>query len=107
MIDVHSRLHKKQKGSSASPGFAGLRLIADLAMGHAHSVLVEGTHTMANKAYSALKFAISWSHAAGSSANSNTADDLVEQVAADMIKEAWLLCFDEFQVTHISFLAQA
>lgn len=42
----------------------------------------------------------------GSSANSNnTADDLVEQVAADMIKEAWLLCFDEFQVTHISFLA--
>ena len=24
------------------------------------------------------------------------------QVAADMMKEAWLLCFDEFQVTHIS-----
>ena len=52
MIDVHSRLHKKQKGSSSN--------------------------------------------------TDSTADDLVEQVAADMIKEAWLLCFDEFQVTHIS-----
>ncbi|CAJ1387905.1 unnamed protein product [Effrenium voratum] len=52
MIDVHSRLHKKQKGSSSN--------------------------------------------------TNSTADDLVEQVAADMIKEAWLLCFDEFQVTHIS-----
>ena len=39
----------------------------------------------------------------GSSSNTDkTADDLVEQVAADMMKEAWLLCFDEFQVTHIS-----
>jgi len=52
MIDVHSRLHKKQKGSSSN--------------------------------------------------TDKTADDLVEQVAADMMKEAWLLCFDEFQVTHIS-----
>lgn len=52
MIDVHSRLHKKQKGSSSK--------------------------------------------------TDNTADDMVEQVAADMMKEAWLLCFDEFQVTHIS-----
>ncbi|CAE7657627.1 unnamed protein product [Symbiodinium necroappetens] len=32
----------------------------------------------------------------------NTADDLVEQVATDMMREGWLLCFDEFQVTHIS-----
>ena len=30
------------------------------------------------------------------------ADDLVEQVAMDMMREGWLLCFDEFQVTHIS-----
>lgn len=52
MIDVHSRLHQRQKGSSAN--------------------------------------------------TDSTADDLVEQVAADMMKEAWLLCFDEFQVTHIS-----
>lgn len=52
MIDVHDRLHKKQKGSSAK--------------------------------------------------TDKSADDLVEQVATDMIKEAWLLCFDEFQVTHIS-----
>ncbi|CAK9047188.1 unnamed protein product, partial [Durusdinium trenchii] len=52
MIDVHSRLHQKQKGSSAK--------------------------------------------------TDSTADDLVEQVAADMMREAWLLCFDEFQVTHIS-----
>ena len=42
----------------------------------------------------------------GSSSNTDkTADDLVEQVAADMMKEAWLLCFDEFQVTHISISA--
>ncbi|CAE7463951.1 Afg1l [Symbiodinium sp. CCMP2456] len=52
MIDVHTRLHKKQKGSSAN--------------------------------------------------RDNTADDLVEQVATDMMREGWLLCFDEFQVTHIS-----
>lgn len=52
MIDVHDRLHKKQKGSS--------------------------------------------------SRTDQSADDLVEQVATDMVKEAWLLCFDEFQVTHIS-----
>eukprot|EP00928_Gymnodinium_smaydae_P093890 TRINITY_DN7824_c0_g1_i1.p1 TRINITY_DN7824_c0_g1~~TRINITY_DN7824_c0_g1_i1.p1 ORF type:complete len:598 (-),score=159.47 TRINITY_DN7824_c0_g1_i1:42-1784(-) len=52
MIDVHDRLHKKQKGSSKN--------------------------------------------------KDKTADDLVEQVALDMINEAWLLCFDEFQVTHIS-----
>lgn len=31
-----------------------------------------------------------------------SADDLVAKVAAEMISEAWLLCFDEFQVTHIS-----
>ena len=52
MIDVHSKLHIKQKGSSAN--------------------------------------------------KDKTADDLVEQVAMDMMKEGWLLCFDEFQVTHIS-----
>lgn len=52
MIDVHNRLHKKQKGSSAN--------------------------------------------------TNKSADDLVEQVAEDMMREAWILCFDEFQVTHIS-----
>lgn len=29
-------------------------------------------------------------------------EDLVERVASDLMKEARLLCFDEFQVTHIS-----
>ena len=39
----------------------------------------------------------------GSSQHSqHTANDLVDQVAMDMIRDAWLLCFDEFQVTHIS-----
>lgn len=33
---------------------------------------------------------------------SASADDLVVQVATEMMSEAWLLCFDEFQVTHIS-----
>jgi len=32
----------------------------------------------------------------------DTADDLAEQVAMDMMREGWLLSFDEFQVTHIS-----
>lgn len=96
MIDVHSRLHQKQKGHS----FASKYTCRDLTV----AVL------------------------AGSSGNTDsTADDLVEQaalcslktascgmiptllgprqVAADMMKEAWLLCFDEFQVTHISHLA--
>lgn len=31
-----------------------------------------------------------------------SADDIVTQVAEEMLSEAWLLCFDEFQVTHIS-----
>jgi len=29
-------------------------------------------------------------------------DDLIETVAQQMVDEAWFLCFDEFQVTHIS-----
>jgi len=31
-----------------------------------------------------------------------SADDIIAQVAREMMSEAWLLCFDEFQVTHIS-----
>lgn len=38
----------------------------------------------------------------GRAAKDASADDLVAQVAAEMMNEAWLLCFDEFQVTHIS-----
>lgn len=34
--------------------------------------------------------------------SSNSEGDLVERVASDLMKEATLLCFDEFQVTHIS-----
>lgn len=37
----------------------------------------------------------------GASSN-HSADDLVARVAEEMLAEAWLLCFDEFQVTHIS-----
>lgn len=40
--------------------------------------------------------------ASKNNASAGTADDLVAQVAGEMISEAWLLCFDEFQVTHIS-----
>merc|ERR1719191_2734059 len=38
----------------------------------------------------------------GRAAKDASADDLVAQVAEEMLAEAWLLCFDEFQVTHIS-----
>merc|ERR1719401_2473694 len=38
----------------------------------------------------------------GGGAKNESADDLVVQVANEMLDEAWLLCFDEFQVTHIS-----
>jgi len=31
-----------------------------------------------------------------------SADDLVMRIANDIFNESWLLCFDEFQVTHIS-----
>ncbi len=34
--------------------------------------------------------------------SSSSAGDLVERVASDLMKDAELLCFDEFQVTHIS-----
>merc|ERR1719387_264763 len=40
--------------------------------------------------------------ASDSSQQGAGADDLVAQVASEMLSEAWLLCFDEFQVTHIS-----
>jgi predicted ATPase/Ca2+-binding EF-hand superfamily protein len=36
------------------------------------------------------------------SAGGAKVDDLVELVADEMMSEAWLLCFDEFQVTHIT-----
>lgn len=34
--------------------------------------------------------------------DASSANDLVMQVANEMLAEGWLLCFDEFQVTHIS-----
>jgi len=39
---------------------------------------------------------------AGTKGPKESADDLIAQVASEMMNEAWLLCFDEFQVTHIS-----
>lgn len=39
---------------------------------------------------------------ASKAADGQSADDLVSMVAEEMLAEAWLLCFDEFQVTHIS-----
>ncbi|CAE8597858.1 unnamed protein product [Polarella glacialis] len=77
MIDVHERLHRLQKKNA---------LVQEKA--------TEWTAEAAMAQREALK--------AGAGQKSESADDLIVQVANEMLSEAWLLCFDEFQVTHIS-----
>jgi len=76
LIEVHDRLHKKTAGT-----------------GHAKADS-EWSATAAKAQRESLQ--------AGSSAGGDKKADIMEQIADDMIEEAWLFCFDEFQVTHIS-----
>jgi len=78
MIDVHERLHRLQKRNAMVQEKANTVWTA------------EGARAQREQ----LK--------AGSKDQRESADDLVVQVAKEMMSEAWLLCFDEFQVTHIS-----
>jgi predicted ATPase len=80
MIDVHDRLHKLQKNKPMIKEKANTVWTAEAAMAQRKELQKGGS----------------------SQAAKESADDLVAQVARDMMKEAWLLCFDEFQVTHIS-----
>lgn len=79
MIDVHERLHRLQKKNAMVQEKANTVWTAEAA-------LAQQQELKKGKADSK-----------GESAN-----DLVVQVANEMLAEAWLLCFDEFQVTHIS-----
>eukprot|EP00930_Biecheleria_cincta_P068943 TRINITY_DN56762_c0_g1_i1.p1 TRINITY_DN56762_c0_g1~~TRINITY_DN56762_c0_g1_i1.p1 ORF type:complete len:638 (+),score=149.05 TRINITY_DN56762_c0_g1_i1:46-1914(+) len=82
MIDVHDRLHRLQKQNAMVQEKANAVWTAEAALAQ-------------QKALKEMKGADSTQQTAG-------ADDLVAQVASEMLSEAWLLCFDEFQVTHIS-----
>jgi len=78
MIDVHERLHRRQRQNAMVQEKANTVWTAEAAMAQRKQ----------------LK--------AGAGGKTESADDLVAQVATEMMSEAWLLCFDEFQVTHIS-----
>jgi len=77
MISVHERLHRLQKNNAAVKEKAN----------------TEWTATAALAQQKELK---------AQKGKAESADDLVEKVADEMLAESWLLCFDEFQVTHIS-----
>ncbi|KAF4708386.1 Lactation elevated protein 1 [Perkinsus olseni] len=75
MMDVHSRLHESQLRSSSRMAKCNTAWTAASAEAQRLSLQCEvGGHQ----------------------------NDLIDQVADEMMKEAWLLCFDEFQVTFIS-----
>lgn len=76
LIEVHDRLHKKTQGKGHTK--ANAVWTAEAAKGQRES----------------LK--------AGCSGDQEDKSDIMESVASDMVREAWLFCFDEFQVTHIS-----
>jgi len=78
MIDVHERLHRLQKRNAMVQEKANTVWTAEAA--RAQRLQLQK----------------------GKGKEESSADDLVAQVAREMLGEAWLLCFDEFQVTHIS-----
>merc|ERR550525_6041 len=80
MIDVHERLTRLQKENKMVKEKANTVWTAEAAMAQ-RKELQKG---------------------AAEDKKASDADDLVAQVAREMMKEGWLLCFDEFQVTHIS-----
>jgi len=78
MIDVHERLHRLQKKNAMVQEKANTVWTAEAALAQQKELKK------------------------GAPVQSDSADDLIAQVAREMMNEAWLLCFDEFQVTHIS-----
>jgi predicted ATPase len=76
MIEAHDLLHKMQK-EGAQFEKANTAWTAEAAKAQRESLKSGGS-------------------------SSASADDLVEKVADRMMERSWLLCFDEFQVTHIS-----
>jgi len=78
--DVHERLHRLQKSKPMIKEKANTVWTAEAAMAQRKALKSGGSTTAAKE----------------------SADDLVAQVAREMMAEGWLLCFDEFQVTHIS-----
>lgn len=87
MIEVHERLHRLQKKNA---------LVTD----KANATWDVASATAQRKALKAQGY--DGTHAKTTKGTQDGADDLVGQVAQEMMDEAWLLCFDEFQVTHIS-----
>jgi len=79
MIDVHERLHRMQKKNAMVKDKANTVWTAEAALAQQKELKKDK-----------------------GAAKNESADDLVVQVANEMLQEAWLLCFDEFQVTHIS-----
>lgn len=79
MIDVHERLHRLQKQGAMVRDKANTVWTAEGAKAQREQLKAQAGHE-----------------------RGSSSDDLVAQVAKEMLGEAWLLCFDEFQVTHIS-----
>jgi len=80
MIDVHERLHRLQKKNAAVTEKANTVWTAEAAKAQREQLQKN----------------------AAADKDASSANDLVMQVANEMLAEGWLLCFDEFQVTHIS-----
>lgn len=79
MLDVHERLHRYSKEN---------QLVANKANTVWNSAAVEEQMKELKNSSNKKK--------------GDSKDDMIAKVAADMMREGWLLCFDEFQVTHIS-----
>mmetsp|Transcript_66816 Transcript_66816/g.186505 ORF Transcript_66816/g.186505 Transcript_66816/m.186505 type:complete len:536 (-) Transcript_66816:102-1709(-) len=86
MIEVHDKLHKLQKANAMVSEKANTTWTAEAAMAQRKALKDKGFDGTHGK----------------TAAGGSDATDLVAQVAQAMMDEAWLLCFDEFQVTHIS-----
>lgn len=85
MIEVHEKLHRHQKKNQMVKEKANTTWTAEGAAAQRQALKSQGYDGTHSKA-----------------AGAADASDLVAQVADEMMEEAWLLCFDEFQVTHIS-----
>jgi len=86
MLEVHKRLHQLQKANAMVKEKAQATWTAEAATSQRQALKAQGFNGSHGK----------------TSGGAAGADDLMIRVADEMFQEAWLLCFDEFQVTHIS-----